>query len=286
MKNIHALILVFLISAFQVSHAQKAYVLPSPTGANDLIKLYIDVNQSTENGLKAILQAFPEEVDNVYIWTWNPAEAVAGNGSWNNSNDALKLTHEGNLLFSIQFVPTTFYGVDGPTFFARGISCLAKLKDGNAHGDMSLGEAKTEDINITIIPKLCDELYCLFPQQGKPEDFIAITYDNNKETNPNLQNLTADEAYLYIRAVTDVFNGGPEYATQANTSSTPALKMRPVAGEPGHFRLTIIPDDFFSALLNPNQEILKLRFTVVKPGFTHPPQSVPYKDYIFSNCAD
>ncbi len=286
MKNIHALILVFFISAFQVINAQKAYVLPSPTGANDLIKLYIDVNQSTENGLKAILQAFPEEVDNVYIWTWNPSEAVAGNGSWNSSNDALKLTHEGNLLFSIQFVPTTFYGVDGPTFFARGISCLAKLKDGNAHGDLSVGEAKTEDINVTIIPKLCDELYCLFPQQGKPEDFISITYDNNKETNPNLQNLTADEVYLYIRAVTDVFNGGPEYATQANTSSTPVLKMRPVTGEPGHFRLTIIPDDFFSALLNPNQEILKLRFTVVKPGFTHPPQSVPYKDYIFSDCTD
>jgi hypothetical protein len=281
----YVLFILIALGAFHAS-AQKAFVMPSPTGANDSIVLYIDVNQSTENGLKQMLLAYPEEVNNVYLWSWNPAEPTVGNGSWNNSTDSLKLRHEGNLLFSIKFVPTQFYGVDGPMFFSKGISCLAKLKDGNAHGDMQVGEAKTEDINITIIPKLCDELYCMFPQQGKPDDFLTITYDNTKETNPNLQGLAEGEVYLYIRAAIDLFNSGPEYASQANTPSTPALKMKAVPGEPGHFKLTIIPADFFADLLQPNQSILKLRYTVVKPGFTHPQQSVPYKDYVFSNCID
>jgi len=265
------------------SNAQMAYVLPSPTGANDLITLYIDVNQTTF-GLKTILNNHPEMQEEVYMWNWNPAEPLVGNGSWNSSNEALKLTHQGNLLYSISFVPTEFYGIEGPTFFANGISCLAKLKDGNAFPDDGAGEAKTEDINVVIIPKLCDELYCMFPQQGKQEDFLSITYDNNQETNVNLQNLGANEVYLYLRAVTDIFNGGPEYATQANSSSTPALKMRAVPGLPGFYRLTIIPEEFFAGLTT--QEILKLRFVVVKPGFTHPPQAVPYEEYVFSDCAE
>jgi hypothetical protein len=286
MSNIRYILFILLALYAFNTNAQKAFVLPSPTGANDSIVLYIDVNQSTEHGLKQILVTHPDEVNNVYLWSWNPAEPTIGNGSWGNSTDGLKLKYEGNLLFSIKFVPTQFYGVDGPTFFTKGISCLAKLKDGNAHSDMQVGEAKTEDLNVTIIPKLCDELYCMFPQQGKIDDFLTITYDNNQETNPSLQGLLEGEVYLYIRAAVDLFNSGPEYATQANTSSTPALRMKAVLGEPGHFKLTIIPADFFADLLQPNQSILKLRYTVVKPGFTHPQQSVPYTDYVFSNCID
>ncbi len=286
MKHTRLILLLATLVAAYSAQGQKAYVLPSPTGANDLITLYIDVNQSTSNGLKTMLQTFPEEVNNVYIWTWSPSDPTVGNGSWNNSSDSMKLHHEGNLVFSIQFVPTAFYGVDGPTFFANGISCLAKLKDGNAHSDLSVGEAKTEDIQVAIIPKLCDELYCIFPQQGKQDDFISITYDNTQETNPNLQNLGSDEVYLYIRAVIDVFNNGYEFASQANASSTPQLKMKPVAGEPGHFRLTIVPNDLFYGLLQPTQQIIKLRCVVVKPGFTHPPQSIPYTEYFFQNCLD
>jgi hypothetical protein len=261
MSNIRYILFILLALYAFNTNAQKAFVLPSPTGANDSIVLYIDVNQSTEHGLKQILVTHPDEVNNVYLWSWNPAEPTIGNGSWGNSTD-------------------------GPTFFTKGISCLAKLKDGNAHSDMQVGEAKTEDLNVTIIPKLCDELYCMFPQQGKIDDFLTITYDNNQETNPSLQGLLEGEVYLYIRAAVDLFNSGPEYATQANTSSTPALRMKAVLGEPGHFKLTIIPADFFADLLQPNQSILKLRYTVVKPGFTHPQQSVPYTDYVFSNCID
>lgn len=289
MKNYITALCTFLaLASITKSSAQQAYVLPSPTGANDLITLYIDVNQTT-SGLKTILTNHPEVQDQVYIWTWNPADpANGGNGSWNNSNETMKLTHEGNLLYSLTFIPTQFYGVDGPTFFTKGISCLAKLKDGNAFGDDGVGEAKTEDIHITIIPKLCDELYCTFPQQGKQDDYISITYDNTQETLPALQNLGSDEVFLYIKAVTDVFNGGPEYTSQVSTSSTPELKMKPVPGQPGLFRLTIIPSEFFAALVNPNLEILKLRFVVVKPGYTHSPQSLGalYEEYVFPNCND
>ena len=44
-----------------MAHAQKAYVLPSPTDANSELTLFIDMNQSEDgiqnNGLSAILDA-------------------------------------------------------------------------------------------------------------------------------------------------------------------------------------------------------------------------------------
>jgi hypothetical protein len=41
-----------------------------------------------------------------------------------------------------------FYGVEATEFFSLGISCLAKMKDGNAYAGEYPGEAKTEDLNM------------------------------------------------------------------------------------------------------------------------------------------
>lgn len=283
MKTAKYILSLFMALTSTLVWSQAAYVLPSPTGATDSVKLYIDVN-SAGGGLKDMLLNHPEYQDSVYIWSWNPAEPVGGNGSWSNSNPNRILKNEGNLLFSLKFVPVSYYGVDGPTFFSKGISCLAKLKNGNAFPDDGVGEAKTPDIHVAIIPKLCDAMYCVFPQQGKVDDYISITYDNNQETNVDLQNLGPDECYLFIRAQQDLFQG-VNYTTPVLTSSTPALKMKPVTGQPGIFRLTIIPEELFDGVVPENFDMQMLRFYVLKPGFTYL-FNPPFEDYSFSDCSD
>ncbi|MEZ4800210.1 MAG: hypothetical protein R2809_10635 [Flavobacteriales bacterium] len=95
-----------VLTAF-IANAQSAYVLPSPTGAEEPLTIYIDVSQTT-GGLKTILTNHPEEVDNVYLWTWNPADN-GGNGQWNESAAARKMEHVSGMLFS-------FY-MDNPSEF-------------------------------------------------------------------------------------------------------------------------------------------------------------------------
>jgi hypothetical protein len=280
MKNIF--LSIAIVCAATAMNAQAAFVLPSPTAVDDSVTIYIDVNQTT-SGLKSMLIAHPEVQDQVYIWTWNPSDP-GGNGGWGDSDDSRLMTHLGNLLYSYKIVPETFYGVDGPTFFSKGISCLAKLDNGNAFPDDGFGEAKTGDFNIPIIPKLCDDLYCPFPQLGKTEDFITITYDNNQETRPELQNMGDDECYLFLRADYDEFNfTGANYVAANMVTSTPALKMTAVPGQPGFFRLTILPDDFFT--VPDGTTIDHIRFYALRGSFTYP-GAPPYEPYNFLNCSN
>lgn len=270
--------------------AQVIYVQPSPTAANEEMTLYIDVSQSTDgvqnNGLKSILTAHPDAQDSVYLWTWMPSgpDGVGGNGNWGSSNDNLLMTHEGGLLYSITFVPTEFYGVDGPTFFSKGISCLAKLYDGNAFSDDGVGEAKTEDLHVDIIPKLCDDLFCVFPELAKSDDFVSFTYDNDQETIPGLQNMGDDECYIYLSAVT-VNNTPYPYVPVADVTATPALRMKPVPGKPGFFRLTIVPTDFFSTVVPAGEALDRIVYRIYRPGFvyTGPP---PSWNYTFLECSE
>lgn len=261
--------------------AQVAYVLPSPTNANEEITLYIDVNQSTDgtsnNALKAMLTDHPDE--DVYLWSWQPAEPVVGNGSWNESNEELKLTKISDLLYSITFVPTAFYGVDGSQLFSNGISCLAKLKDGNAFGGEEFnygGEAKTEDLSIDIVPRLCDERICIFPEVRQEDDYLTITYDNNQEEIAGLQNMGNDDCYVYLvaRITNFVFY---EFVPAAEVTNTPELKLEPIPGQPGMFRTTIIPRDLFSQI-PPDQKIKDLVFRIMRPGFSYP--GVPPQEII------
>ena len=258
--------------------AQVAYVLPSPTDANEEITLYIDINQSTDgsqnNALKAILTDNPDE--DVYLWSWQPTEPVVGNGSWNDSNEDLKLTKISDLLYSITFVPTEFYGIDGAQLFSNGISCLAKLKDGNAFADDYDGEAKTEDISIDIVPRLCDRRICIFPEVRQEDDYLTITYDNNQEEIAGLQNMGDDDCYVYLvaRITNFVFY---EFTPEANVTNTPELKLEPIPGQPGMFRTTIIPRELFSQI-PPDQKIKDLVYRIVRPGFSYP--GVPPQEII------
>lgn len=282
MKKIFSFILTLAASTFAVGQA--AYIQPSPTGKNDTITLYINVAQTTDgtmnNALSAMLSDHPE--DTVYLWTWQPASPVAGNGDWTNSNSAMAMTKVGEKLYSMRFKPTSFYGVDATTFFTNGISCLAKLRSGNAYTGEYNGEAKTEDLHVNIIPKLCDELYCVFPEIAKTDDYLSITYDNTLETNPDMQNLGDDDAYLFLRAEQSTFVAF-NYTDPAIATTLPQLKMKAIGD--GKFRLTIIPSDFFAeaGVLPEGFDLKKLKYYVLKPGYVYT-AAPPFQSYTFISC--
>ncbi len=278
-------LLIFVFAAcwgFQ-ARSQTAYILPSPTDANEEITLYVDLNQSSDgtqnNALKAMLTDHPD--DDVFLWTWSPADPVGGNGTWNESNEGMKLTKISNLLYSITFIPTEFYGVDGSQLFTNGISCLAKLKDGNAYAGEYEGEAKSEDLTIVVIPKLCDRRICIFPEIRQEDDYVTITYDNTQEPIEGLQNMGSDECYIYLVARISAFNFY-EYVPAGEVVNTPILRLEPVVGEPGKFEYIFIPKDLFT-MIPPEQKMQDLVFRIMRPGFTY--SGIPPQEFIpILNC--
>ncbi|MEC8663337.1 MAG: hypothetical protein VXY03_05620 [Bacteroidota bacterium] len=261
---------LFLAVSGQI-FGQAVSLTPSPTGPDDLVTLTIDVSQSQENGLKTVLEANPDLP--VYIWTWSPSGPVAGNGDWNNSNDAMQLSWQGGLVYSLQFVPSEFYS-DVSSLFSNGISCLAKLKDGNPYpGFEDFGEAKTEDFNIGVLPKLCEDQMCIFPETRRKDDFVSITYNSNIDS--VLTDIENDEVYLQIAGRgTD----GQFYTLVPDdqVTSTPELKMTPVPGKPGFYRWTLLPDDFFADILPEGLELLTMTCYPLKANFTYPPDVTPW----------
>ncbi|MFN8777695.1 MAG: hypothetical protein ACK5XV_13120 [Flavobacteriales bacterium] len=273
--------LILSIAAMAISLGalcQAAFVLPSPTNPNDSVTIFIDVGQTT-GGLKTMLTNNPLYVDSVYMWTWNPSGPVCGNGEWGNSNACMKMDHVSGLIFQKKILPVDFYGTTPLQFFQNGISCLAKLRSGYEFEDAGVGEAKTEDLKIDIIPALCSEIFCYFPEAARTDDYLSITYDNNQEANTNLQNLGDQECYIYMRARTGPFTF-VEYVDEPLVTSTPELQMKPVDGKPGFFRITFSPADFF--IIPEGQSIQSVLFYIVKPGYL--PTPPVFQTYVPLDC--
>lgn len=246
MRNLIPLLSLVLLGASIESMGQAAYVLPSPTSAEAECTLYIDLSQCQDQRLSEMLDTYPEE--EVYLWIWNPSAPLTGNGDWGDSEDGQKMTKVSEKLYSFSFVPTEYFGVDGPTFFSRGISCLAKFDSGYAYEEEFGGEAKTEDLNVGIVPQLCNGRMCIFPEIREGDDYVTFTYDNSQETNPDLQNLS--EVYLHLTARTDAFTlytygDDGSASTPFDAGNIPELRMKPVDGEPGMFTFTFVPELFF-----------------------------------------
>jgi glycosidase len=82
-------------------------------------------------------------VSDVYLWAWSIASGVEqdapNNGEWTNSDEAHKMTNNGNGTYSISFVPKDFYGRTG----LESIGFLVKAKNGD-------GDKKSQDKVVTI----------------------------------------------------------------------------------------------------------------------------------------
>ena len=128
-KNIY--ILFLFISSIVFSQVQNATFVVSPSTFDETDEITItvsNVNPATWG------------VSDIYLWAWsfdsnfeNIADSPT-NGSWTNSNEAQKLTNNGNGTYSIRFTPTTLYNRTG----IGRIGFLVKAKNGD-------GDKKSQD---------------------------------------------------------------------------------------------------------------------------------------------
>jgi pullulanase/glycogen debranching enzyme len=145
-------------------------------------------------------------VSDIYLWAWsfdsNDANIMDSptNGSWTNSNEAQKLTNNGDGTYSISFTPTTFYNRTG----IGRIGILVKAKDGT-------GDKKSQDqlfevgkFQLTLTAPTADVTLI---DSG---DNVAITATTSLAANFNLKanNTSVDTqngitSYSYNIAVTE-----------------------------------------------------------------------------------
>lgn len=136
MKNKLLVFWVFTLSLIQMANAQvqeaTVEVDPDPFGENDTVTLtFSDIDLSQWG------------VTDAYLWAWsyNNADVLQdapNNGSWDNSNEAHKLTEDNGDL-SITFKVSEFFGRTGIT----RIGFLVKAKDGT-------GDKKTQDFTKDV----------------------------------------------------------------------------------------------------------------------------------------
>ena len=130
MKRI-ILFFLFISTFFGFSQVQNVTFSTTPATFNEDDEITItvsDVNLSTWGS------------SSIYLWAWsydsnneNSMDSPT-NGSWTSSNEAQKLTNNGNGTYSITITPTTFYNRTG----IGSIGMLVKAKNGN-------GDKKSQD---------------------------------------------------------------------------------------------------------------------------------------------
>jgi len=263
-------------------YSQGIYFVPSPTNVTEPVRLYVDVS-SPDCQCSELTDVGPNNP--MYIWTWEPSNSRAditvdgetiqiNNGEWDSSNEQLRMTQDETnpSLWYFDFLgvpPTEFYGTSAAGFYSTGIKFLVKEFNGKPTPDGP--EQKSAD--LTIIPESpgCVEEYCLFPTIWYPTDYLTITYDNNQETIPALQNLGMDEALIWYRYKVDgtfrIYQN-PENAV-----------MESLGG--GFFTVTMIPNQFFG--IEEGETIEEIEVYITKDILQAPPFSV---ESIFPGCPE
>ena len=263
MKRIFSLLSLIL---FSVSAFSQVSSLPKEIDPEDSVKIIVDLSQLNQSldHVQALLNAANDGED-MYFWTWKPAEHPAGhplaNGlggaAWKNSNPLLVMKDEGNLVYSYTLVPTLFYEVDAATVYAEDIEFLVKPKDGGGYGDPDI---KSEDLELLVDPPVTEkEPVFSFPIKVLQDDVYTVFYDNWREEKSSMQNLDPDDCYVYSECL--LFDGSVlKVANFFDVGNTPELKMEYY--DEGSFRLTIQPFDFFN--VPSGGQIVSMRFVVMK----------------------
>lgn len=294
MKYLRILLLLSLLAGGAL-RAQIAWTEPAGNDFNpdDSVSLYINLN-NTEN-FGGILDSALKGVD-MYIWTWKPKEHPVGhplvNGlgerPWQNSNDALRLTHMGGGIFRYRMVPTQFYEVDAATVFAEDFSMLVKPKNGGGYGAPDI---KTADIIIRVDPPSFGprKVYS-FPDQLNPDgamaigpnDFFSLFYDNTIEEKTTLQNSSLP-FYVYVRAYLD--DGTELRPVQLRqVVNNDQFMMKPVTGSPGKHRYTIVPNKLLAGSIPAGKKLVRLRLQIIRKDFVNSAQAVDGEYNYYLNC--
>lgn len=292
-------ILIALLIAFNsAAFAQKAYLAEVGSLApienfkpDKPCKIVVNLNL-TKNELGIVEIAKTEDM---YMWTWSPFEFVLphpkANGeadpAWKNSNPLLKMTKEGDGIYSYVLTPTEFYEVSAQKVYDNDFKLLVKPKDGGGFGDP---DKKTEDLTIEVDLPVTVVKLSSFPEGAGPKkdtllfsdgDPLSVIYDHKVETKPSLD--SAKEFYLYpIGKGTD----GLTYKLSVNAKQVvnyPQLKM--IRSTTDVFIGMVIPEKLFT--LPTGVKLTEITFQIVRPNLINSDDSVDeilkytYKD---GNC--
>lgn len=236
---------------------------------DDSVKIIVDLAQLDQSvDHNQLLVAAATAGDDMYIWTWKPAEHPAGhplvNGTggapWKSSNEALKMTHEGGLVYSYTMVPTEWYEVDVATVYKEDIWFLVKPKDGGGYGDPDI---KSDDLILAIDPAYVvrDPVWA-FPAIITENDVVTIIYENDRETKPAMVSAAETNFYVYLEFWTvndDLALSGKTVSPWALVGSNANLNMTHMGDR--LFELSFVPKDLFGQ----TDEIAQFR-AVVKLG--------------------
>jgi hypothetical protein len=272
MKIIRFLSFAIVLTIASISSLNAQAVASEPTEYTDPtqeVKIIINLNlldQTLDHTINLIADA--DAGLDIYIWTWKPFEFPAGhpkaNGegaeAWKNSNELLKMTRESDRIYSYTMIPTEFYEVDAATVYTEDIHFLVKPKDGGGYGDP---DRKSEDLLLAIDPPNVERppVYG-FPSQPLQDDIFRIVYDNSKETKVSMQNLGAQECYVFLEVrLTDSTLIRP--STIFQVGNNPELQMNQISA--GTFELVMIPEQFFN--LQPGQKIDSFKAVVIRKVF-------------------
>lgn len=140
MKNIYTFFALILFISINAQQQEVSYsISPTTFEENQNISISFDgssIDEATWN------------VNNhaLYLWAWsydvnfNNSMDSPTNGTWNNSNEANRLTYDAeNDTYNISFIPTEFFNRSG----IGRIGFLIKAKDGN-------GDKKSQDIFVDV----------------------------------------------------------------------------------------------------------------------------------------
>jgi hypothetical protein len=270
----------FFLGIAHVLCAQGVYFDPAPTDVTSPARLYLDVT-SSECSCPELQDVNPED-NPLYIWAWNPNEEredvngnSALNGEWGSSNDNLQMTQDPDNpnFWYFDFLGASlvqFYDQPAAIFYNDGIDFLVKEKNG---APPDLPEQKSPDINIVPEPIGCFEKICPFPTTFYQDEYFFITYDNNQEGNPALQNLGPNECLIWFQYKVD---DGSLQTLQENTEK---FKMR-FDGD-GIFSKSMIPEDYFE--LNEGEQLTEIKVFVTTDPINAPPFALTF-DPLIPGC--
>lgn len=253
----------------------QAQVSTEPAEADEIdpdgsLKIIVNLTQldATKDYVQNLQDAAADGED-LYIWTWSPAEHPAGhplvNGTgerpWQNSNDTLRMTKEAENIYSYTLIPTQFYEVDAQTVYENDIHFLVKPKNGGGYGDP---DRKSDDLSVAVDPPSLERNAAyFFPGRFQQDDLVVFYYDNKLEEKASMQNMNEGEVYFYAQATLSDSSVVRIANNPFSVGNFPELAMD-FYGD-GIFKKYFVPRRFFN--IPANQNIIKLTFFLQKKVF-------------------
>lgn len=260
----YSFIIILLSFIYQNSFAQLAWIDPPEPDVREEVTLYVDVAQDPD------CQKLATSEGPLYIWTWGPSGPTVenGNGTWDNSNEAMVMTHEGGTLWSFTFVPDELYDVDNfKDIYKDGLDFLVKEKDGGAGGDCSAegGEFKSSDIHLNIPSPFVEPVYSIPDVIGdtavfsRTDDIFTLIYDNKLEE--KLSMIGATNLYVYPRG----FDAdGTQYIVTPLGGLGGDSRLQMIDNGNSIYSFSFIPDEFFFDVLPDGVSVETIQFQIVQ----------------------